>query len=359
MQTRNKSLSLIIEWENVQLSEADRATRMLKTISKQIKDLCTTSHFQLVPFRLAYAGEPAESVLLPDKSRLGRASEEQENRQVEVIVTFNPEVLHRSEVASIVTAGLKEAANHISLQIVEVAGEHYYQMKNIGVQHSKGEMLVFLDSDVIPCDNWLENLLATFDTNPDIRFAGGTTYIDPVNLYSKAFALFWFFPLPPTRAETAVTTEFFANNFACYRSVLEEIPFPKDPRRFRTQCQSLVLALRENGIDFYRNTRCIVSHPAPNGFLHFIHRGFCQGSDRYWFNKFHHRSLSFKVSLKRYWHQVLQSVKNPVNLRKAVQLPVWQIPAAMLIGVTYYTLCLLGELITIAKPGFVKKNFSI
>lgn len=359
MKARDRSISLIIEWENVQLSEADRAARMLRSVSRQINALCSVAQHRPLRIQPSYAGEIEEGSILTETSNLLPFTPQKEARKIEVIVTFNPEVLRYEDVDQIITTGLNEARENISLRLIEVRGEHYYQMKNIGARNSSGEMLVFLDSDVIPCDNWLEDLLTTFDENPDVKFVGGSTYIDPVDLYSKAFALFWFFPLPPRKIETVVTSHFFANNFACYREVLERTPFPKDPKRFRTQCQSLIAALREVGIDVYRNTKCTVSHPPPNGFLHFINRSICQGSDRYWLNKFHNRKPSFKETLKRYKSHFIVSLKYPVVKRNDVQFRFWEIPVAMLVGITYYTFCFIGEMVTFVKPDFVKKHFSI
>ena len=52
----------------------------------------------------------------------------------------------------------------------------------------------FLDSDVVPEPGWLDRLLDAL-AGPGVEVVAGGTYVEPVGLVGKTFALTWFFPL--------------------------------------------------------------------------------------------------------------------------------------------------------------------
>jgi cellulose synthase/poly-beta-1,6-N-acetylglucosamine synthase-like glycosyltransferase len=81
----------------------------------------------------------------------------------------------------------------IQLRIIPASGLHYYDLKNFGAKHSKGELIIFLDSDVIPENGWLIGLLESFQ-RPDVLVVGGNTYMTEGSLYEKSLALLYFFP---------------------------------------------------------------------------------------------------------------------------------------------------------------------
>lgn len=45
--------------------------------------------------------------------------------------------------------------------------------RNIGIKYSKGDIIVFTDSDCVPEKNWLENIFKRFKNNPELIGAGG------------------------------------------------------------------------------------------------------------------------------------------------------------------------------------------
>lgn len=44
--------------------------------------------------------------------------------------------------------------------------------RNIGIKHAQGDICAFIDSDCIPCENWVQKVYEAFDT-PDIVAIGG------------------------------------------------------------------------------------------------------------------------------------------------------------------------------------------
>ena len=100
---------------------------------------------------------------------------------------------------------------------VRVPDARYYELKNHGAAAAAGAIVVFLDSDAIPEPGWLEGILDPF-ADPAVKVVAGHAYIQPDSLYSKAFALWWFFPLRARPQPPTPVAHFFANNVAFRRA---------------------------------------------------------------------------------------------------------------------------------------------
>jgi hypothetical protein len=236
--------SVIIEWENVQLAEMSRCQAMLRQLHKQARALRRQA--------LAADGE--------ERSLLQRFTE-----PVEVLVLFDDEAVGEADVARIVHPIIPPTDPNLELRLVAASGNEYYDQKNFGAQQAKGDFIVFLDSDVIPEDGWLQALLGSFE-DPEVDVVCGNAYIDPYSTFAKAFALAWFFPLRSDDGPVYPTQEFFANNLAFRREILERFPFPSMPEGMtRGACVVLGRTLAENDVGVYRNPAARVSHPPPVG----------------------------------------------------------------------------------------------
>src|SRR4029077_19368753 len=62
-------------------------------------------------------------------------------------------------------------------RLLPTADSRYCSLKNAGAAASSGEIIIFLDSDVIPEPNWLAALLETF-SNPHVSVVVGSTHGD-------------------------------------------------------------------------------------------------------------------------------------------------------------------------------------
>jgi len=66
--------------------------------------------------------------------------------------------------------------------LFEKRAHNSYMARNIGIKHAAGDVIVFLDADCIPRENWLMNLTAPF-TNIDIGVVAGEVFgTEPTNL---------------------------------------------------------------------------------------------------------------------------------------------------------------------------------
>jgi hypothetical protein len=197
-------------------------------------------------------------------------------------------VLHPAEIdATVVTRGLEQAGIPASsgpdatLQVhVHDAGpSRYYEMKNMGACQSRGDVVVFADSDSVVQPGWLEALLAPF-SDPTVDVVAGLTSPGPVDtLLERAVALFWLFDPPRPADGLQESTRFHANNVAFRRSCLERYPFPDMPGRFRGQCQALARQLGDDGVTIWLNPAAHSVHPPPDGLAGLLRRGMADGLD--------------------------------------------------------------------------------
>ncbi|MFM7087553.1 MAG: glycosyltransferase [Cyanobium sp.] len=305
------SVSIVIEWENVLLSGSSRAERMLELVISQANQL-------------------------------------PQCRQILISATDDQQALETRPAA---------LRADIDWQLLHHPGCHYYALKNLGAQRACGEVIVFVDSDVIPEPDWLQQLLAPFE-DAAIQVSCGHAYIDASDLYTRAFALFWFFPVRerptgesrrdrPPGSSWPQTDHFFANNCAFRRQTAARHPFPASEVSSRGACLQLAQELQRAGIAIALNKQAQVAHPPPLPGEHFMQRALAQGRDRY----LRSRGLS-RTLLGSCWRWARNSARTLVKitlLHRRVQLPLIQVPLAWLIGLTYYGLYWLGEVATMLR----------
>ncbi|MEW6144000.1 MAG: glycosyltransferase [Thermodesulfobacteriota bacterium] len=314
-------VSIVIEWENVILADMGRSINMLEQLRKQIPAL---------------------------------------GRKVEVIVLFNPEQIERSLLENEVLGRLEPDANNssFSLRVEEACGKHYYDLKNEGVRLAGGDIVVLLDSDVIPDDGWLANIIKPLYEYELIKLVGGNTYVDFYSLYSKAFALSWFYKLRVQENHGLVRSNLFhANNVAFRKEMIITHPFPELPEGVtRKSCVMLSKQLEREGIPIWINTAAQVSHPAPNGINHFFIRALAQGRDTLLYDN---NNMLVVFLTDFYVKKIISSCIKIIINGKKVNLPFWQAPIAMGIMLTYYTMALAGAVITRLKPDYAKASWRI
>lgn len=319
-------VSIVIEWDNARVSELARAREMYRVLLDQVGRLTGV-------------------------------------RVIELLFLYDALKVDPTVIENVTAApGVARPAG-VDLQIVGTPGLGYCALKNAGAKRASGDIVVFLDSDVIPEPDWLGEMLRPFH-DPGVQLVGGTSYIEPVSLYSRAFALTWFFPLRTPDGPLRTTRYFFANNVAGRREFLARYPFPDDPR-FRGQGSTVANTLAEEGIPIYSNPNARVSHPPPNGVSHFVRRALCEGHDLIVAERL--GGASAPVSLGRnvrlsYWslrakaaeiRETIRSQRGRGGLSAAAA------PFAFGIALLYYTTRAVGEILTRIDPSIVRRRFPV
>jgi hypothetical protein len=320
------SVSVVIEWENARLSELGRTREMLKALATQLGEIGDRMN------------EPPELIVLHD----GEAVD-----------------------ASLVRGFVEEAFGtppSISLRTETTEGDGYYAQKNRGAELASRELLLFLDSDVVPEPGWLSTLLGNF-ADPKVGVACGNTYMDAEDFASRAFALFWFFPLRSAATPDATPVEseyFFANNVVFRRELFLKYRFPQLPM-MRGQCVQLAKRLREDGHRIMIDRRAQVSHPPPNGVSHFVRRALVEGHDAVVQDRLRGGGR-FGYGLGTPWRfasSVARAAKRIGTHRKQVGLGAAGAAGAMGLAVGYYALCAVGEVMGRVSPETVRRRLAV
>lgn len=319
------SVAVVVEWDNARLSEIDRAKSMLSQLQKQVVEL---------------------SPSLP--------------QSLQLIVVFDCREVDERIVRDAVKESIDMNSWNVDVRIISTENLDYYRQKNFGVKQASADIIIFLDSDVIPEPGWLQGIMDAF-RDPGVQIVSGSAYLTTESFYERAFAAFWIFP---TRKDVATLTRhnnFYANNVAFRKEVIEQHPFPESDT-FRGQCTELAKQLKTNGYILYLQGSSQVSHPPPNGISHFIQRAIGNGHDLLLVKR--RKQYGFlranpAASFFRFVRLTLLALLKIMRRRTKVGLSVIEILPAFMIAVSYHFLQFIGEIITFFSPSLIRKFVSI
>jgi len=320
------AFSLVIEWENAKLSEFDRSRSMLTRLAGQITEIHSTLE-----------------------------------QSPELIIVYDSLEIDPNVIRDMLSETFPDPTI-VDTRLIPTNGKTYYQQKNVGASNSSNEIVVYLDSDVIPEPEWLKGLLEAL-RSPSIEVVGGNTYVDLDSLTARAFALFWFFPLRKTGNGLHPVENFFANNVAFRRELIVNTPFPDLPAT-RGACVVLAQELRGKGHQIYISENSRVSHPPPNGYIHLAKRAICQGHDDLVLGNIrepHPYKDPLRNALARFSRRLRRAVKRirKSRYRKAVGITPLGAVYATLLGINYYLFYLLGLGMSLVNPDYVFRRFSV
>jgi glycosyltransferase involved in cell wall biosynthesis len=303
--------TVIVEWENALFADAERPVEMLRKLRQQAAEVVHR-----------------------------RAS-----GTFELLVVYDRAEFCGESLAVEMNRWLGSPDEVLQWRLIAADEGGYYRSKDLGAKQASGELLLFLDSDVIPEEHWLERMFSAFD-DPSVQIVAGSAYIEPADFIGKVFALTWFFPLRQESRPMESTATFFANNFALRKSLYIAHPFPELHGSSRGSCLLLASELARANISIWRLPGARVAHPAPNGARHLVKRGLAQGRD----DVLRERANGIGI-LRRWLHTVLRlpvrlvlSAWKVVTRFRGVGLKLVAVPAAVLTAWCYYLLCACGEL---------------
>jgi glycosyltransferase involved in cell wall biosynthesis len=324
---------VVIEWENILLAEADRCRRMLDELGTQ-----------LVELRNADSSNEPDQIQFP----------------AEILIMFDPHDVDKSSVEAAVNENLKGDPATRTCRFVPVPGGTYYVLKNEGARHATGDVLLMLDSDVVPQPGWLRALLKPF-RNPEVHLVAGQSYLATNSTLAKTFALSWIFPLRQAEATLTPKAQFFANNFAFRHHVLLEHPFPALPGVSRGQCKLLARKLFDLGTPAYITAAAEMEHPPPYGFRAVVRRGLAHGRDELFLLKYASspRKIGLPYSVFRVGRLWARGLRNVVSRRHQAGLSMLELPSAIALVTIYYGCYLLGDWAAQMFPSYMRTHFQV
>ncbi|MCB0278716.1 MAG: glycosyltransferase [Calditrichaeota bacterium] len=308
-------LSLIIEMENLRDCNSVRSLEMMKQLYRQLRELNEA---------------PATDFLATFRQR------------IEVIIAYNPQLIGEDELNNFLVESRLAELQPLCL-VCEGCG--YYGLKNKGAEQASGEIFIFLDSDVIPESDWLNNLLLAFEDEKK-SVIGCVSYVEPNTLYDKLFILSGFFPLKPDERSTIKTNRLHANSLGVRKRVYRHYQFQADGRMRRDQCVIYAETLIKNGIPVYLCRSARLKHPSPLDYKRLIRFAYLSGCDSQLRreqigNKFDRSILAI---LARFIYRLFRTYRKILYGFRQIRLPIILLPLSFLQGTCYYLLAFFGEL---------------
>jgi len=131
-----------------------------------------------------------------------------------------------------------------SLRVISSPETESFGLKNAGVREARGEIVVILDADCEPAEDWLSNIARAWDRNPDAwAISGHTSYEDPRLLVRLAALLARAYVNPGQAGQTRHASN---NNYSWRRDAWLRAPLPLGMGPFGGEMQSEA-AHRQNG----------------------------------------------------------------------------------------------------------------
>jgi len=295
--------SIVVEWETGEECGGGRARRCLAELNRQ-----------MWAARDAFAAAP-ELILVSDATDEARAEAAEAARPLRWPGRFE----------------IAEAPRRLD----------YYQKKNFGFARSRGELVLFVDSDLAPEPGWLEAMTRPF-ADPARSVVVGLTHFETGTLYERAVALFWIFDTRCPEDMLRPTRRLVSNNIAFRRPLFAALPFPDRPT-YRGQCSELGATLAALGIVLYEATAARAAHPAPAGLRAFAARAFRAGRDACAYGALEDRLAP--GTWRAEWRRDLAAVRARIAQRSpAIGAGPASRAAALLLGSLYYSIKAAGFL---------------
>jgi hypothetical protein len=327
-------LSVVIEWANTRLHGWPRARLLLDTLERQWRDIVGGVR----PALLAPGGRRFLDRLLP---------------RAELVI-----VSGEAEGPDIDQALRERLSRHWDLVVQAAPGLEYYPLKIFGAELAHGNLLLFVDSDVLPEADWLAHLLGSF-AEPGIDVVCGQTYVAPTDLVARAFALGWTYALRDDAGQLLQPRKFYANNIAFRAPVFRKTGFRSVGRRSRGASSLLRADLQALGIPIWENRMARVDHPPPRSVSHLVVRALAHGRDLYMQDSEARTMTGLGRAVGVAVARLRIGVSRTARHWRRVGLRRREVPAALGIIATYYGLFALGGVLTHVHPEGMARRFRV
>jgi hypothetical protein len=296
----------------------------------------------------------------------GRGSPPRAADRDELILVFDPARQDGGDIDRVIDSAAPGLVEWLDIAKLPRPGLRYYELKNAGAEVARGEILVFLDSDLEPEDGWLDVLLGPFAESGTIA-VNGHTYLGHSDFMSRVFALAWVFPLRDDDEHEMRRRSLNANNCAFRREWFARHPFPYHPG-FKVSCSLLAAQMRKQGIDLVR-APAFTRHKPLEGWRFVLWRAAITGRDddaRYVTMRTDRRSRRLGRALSRWVNGTTRAFRRIATRHRAVGMPGYQVPAAWLAAAIYFAVAFASQVISVFSaprnaperiPSFVERRW--
>jgi hypothetical protein len=262
----------------------------------------------------------------------------------EMIVAFASLRQSVHEVDRVMKDEAPDLLEYLDCRKLALPGLRYYELKNAGADAATREILVFLDSDVVPEDGWLDTLLSPFADSRAVA-ANGHTYLGHDSFLSRVFALIWVFPLREDHSREVMRRSLNANNCAFRRNWFATRRFPGHAG-FKVSCSLLAAHMRKEGVDLQR-VPAFARHEPLEGWRFLLWRAVVGGRDddsRYATLRSARRGTRVVRAGTRWIKQILRSARRIALQHRSVGMPIYEVPLAVLLAWAYFSVAFVSQL---------------
>ncbi len=270
-----------------------------------------------------------------------------------VMVLFDERAVREETIRGALAKVAPRLGELARVELVPTPGLTYYRLKNHGIARADTELSVMLDSDARPLPGWLRGLTAPFE-DPEVVAVGGFTTLGYETVVDKAMALSWIFDLPSELDRSARRMKINANNCAVRTEWFNAHPFPDLPA-FKKQCGFWLRDLVARGFKWVRTVDARTLHAPHPGLRFLAWRAWTAGLDRdYQVAQTVAPSRLGRIgrSFSLWGKKLRRSTKRVIGKRREVELPLWQVPAALLVANGYFTVLFVGQLASALTRSF-------
>ena len=254
-----------------------------------------------------------------------------------LVMVSDPHVNSRAAYETVLMQLRQRFANQMTILAIDSPGGEYTDQKIAGVAASQSDLVVFADSDVRYRPNWLRLMLEPFH-QPGIDYVHGRNVMMVDDLWGKAAAVYWFYPIEQEVPDGPTFVYF--SNLAIRRSAYQRYPFPGNPGN-RVACAIWCRGLATSGL-VGKTSMAIGDHPPARG-MAAVHKkaldyaGIDDG--RYVARQISRPGRLFRASV-RLVREILHSVKRSVYV--GVTLRLSPLTAIQTLGIGLYYAALSG-----------------
>jgi glycosyltransferase involved in cell wall biosynthesis len=233
------------------------------------------------------------------------------------------------------------------VEVIEARGARYYELKNAAARRARGEIIVFVDSDILVTEAWLKTLLAPFADREVVVSCGLTSFLAE-DFISRTFALTWFFPLANDDPQRLNNRAPHANNIAFRRAWFVENPYPLNDG-FKVSCTLHTREITRQGVKVVRTGAVGYHRFWEDGVPFLLWRAAVMGRDadrKFLARKGHDRFPRSIHALSNWGRRMVSVPVRIVKHRRKVGMPAYEVPFAILVSWAFDSIASISQFIT-------------